>query len=95
MGKISTLVSFFMGKMKKNFSYRANSMPLTVLITDKNNKRQVTELNFRKLCLPTNQIIYLKLYIIQWIIDEAYPLFKIVILAFFGSRVHCLNSINY
>lgn len=47
MGKISTLVSFFMEKMKKKFSYRANSMPLTVLITYKNNKRQVTELNFR------------------------------------------------
>ena len=44
MGKISTLVSFFMGKMKKNFSYRANSMPLIALITHKYNKRQVTEL---------------------------------------------------
>lgn len=36
-----------MENMKKKFSYMANSMPLTVLITDKNNKRQVTELNFR------------------------------------------------
>lgn len=47
MGKISTLVSFFMEKMKKNFSYMANSMPLTVLIIFKHNKRQVTELKFR------------------------------------------------
>lgn len=48
MGKISTLVSFFYGKNeKKNFSYMANSMPLTVLIIFKHNKRQVTELKFR------------------------------------------------
>lgn len=58
MGKISTLISLFYGKYEKNFSYMANSMPLTVLITNKNNKRQVTELKFRQLCLPTNQIIY-------------------------------------
>lgn len=47
MGKISTLISLFYGKYEKNFSYMANSMPLTVLITNKNNKRQVTELKFR------------------------------------------------
>lgn len=47
MGKISSLISFFMENMKKKISYMANSMPLTVLITYKNNKRQVTELNFR------------------------------------------------
>lgn len=42
--KISTLISFFSEKYPKKFLFMANGVPLTVLITYKHNKRQVTEL---------------------------------------------------
>ena len=38
----------------------ANSMPLTVLIIFKHNKRQVTLFNFRQICFSINQNIVLK-----------------------------------
>lgn len=60
MEKISTLISFFYENMKKIFSYMANSMPLTVLIIFKHNKRQVTLFNFRQICFSINQNIVLK-----------------------------------
>lgn len=58
MEKISTSISLFLKKTPKNFLFMANSVPLTVLITNKHNKREVTELYFRQVCFPTNQIIY-------------------------------------
>lgn len=42
--KISTLISFFLKNTQKKFLFMANGVPLTVLITYKHNKRQVTEL---------------------------------------------------
>ncbi len=42
--KISTLISFFLKNTQKIFLFMANGVLLTVLITYKHNKKQVTEL---------------------------------------------------